>query len=139
MEESSNRFDMAFAEPDNQNETSQGVIQQTNTDNESMTTDGQPYNQRQVLTGGSTEVVSVTGELSDEKLVFKLIYRSDQKQANELIKHLNETKERLDVTNIFDRSGYSPLNYAAYKDRYMAFKALIEFVKKRETELEPSD
>ena len=43
------------------------------------------------------------------------------------------------MTDIFDRGGYSPLNYAAYKDRYMAFRALIDFVKKRESDLDVSD
>ena len=78
-------------------------------------------------------------QLSEEKLVFRLIYRSDQHQADALQQHLNDTKDRIDITNIFDRGGYSPLNYAAYKDRYMAYKALINFVQKRETELDPSD
>ena len=97
-------------------------------DNQSLTTDGQPYNQRRVITAGSTDMVSVGGDLSEEKLVFKLIYRSDQHQADALVQHLNEIKGKIDVTNIFDRTGYSPLNYAAYKDRFMAFKALISHV-----------
>ena len=71
--------------------------------------------------------------------MFRLIYRSDQKQADALIQHLNDTRDKIDVTDIFDRSGYSPLNYSAYKDRYMAFRALVDFVKQREKELDLSD
>ena len=52
------------------------------------------------------------------------------------MQHLNEIKGKIDVTNIFDRTGYSPLNYAAYKDRYMAFKALISHVQQKEKDAE---
>jgi ankyrin repeat protein len=105
-------------------------------DDQSMTTDGQLYGARQVVLTQTShnDIVSASGDQSEEKLVFRLIYRSDQHQADALIQHLNDTKDRIDVTNIFDRGGYSPLNYAAYKDRYMAFKALIDFVKRDESE-----
>ena len=47
---------------------------------------------------------------------------------NELRSHLNATKNQFKVTNIFDKSGYSPLHYAAYKNIDKACQILIEFV-----------
>ena len=47
---------------------------------------------------------------------------------SELRKHLNATKDRFDVLNIYDKSGYSPLHYAAYKNIEKACEILIEFV-----------
>ena len=133
MAQKEEEVDMQFTQVENINELAQSRMTE---DNQSLTTDGQPYNQRRVMTAGSTDVVSVGGDLSEEKLVFKLIYRSDQHQADALVQHLNEIKGKIDVTNIFDRTGYSPLNYAAYKDRYMAFKALISHVQQKEKDVE---
>ncbi len=36
----------------------------------------------------------------------------------DLSKHIEYSKDRYDITNIYDRSGYSPLHFAAYKDSY---------------------
>ena len=69
--------DMQFPVTENVN---QSIFQKENTtdENNSMTTDREPYAANQVLTGVSNEVVSMQGEqLSEEKLVFRLIYRSD--------------------------------------------------------------
>lgn len=139
MVEETDKVEMLFSENDELGQTARDKIKETD-DSQSLTTDGPNYNVRQVLTAGSDSVISMTGEtLSEEKLVFRLIYRSDPNQADALAQHLLETKDKIDITNIYDRGGYSPLNYAAYKDRYMAFKVLIEFVQKREIELDNSE
>lgn len=52
-------------------------------------------------------------ERRDEKLVFKFIQRME---PTELKSHLELTKSKFDVTKIYDRSGYSPLHFAAYKN-----------------------
>ena len=67
---------MQFTSVQNVNELGQ-LRESATEDNQSMTTDGQVYARNRVHTVGSTDVVSVGGDLSEEKLVFKLIYRSD--------------------------------------------------------------
>ncbi len=49
----------------------------------------------------------------DEKLVFKYINRGDERY---LLDHLELVKEKVDLTKIYDRSGYSPLHFAAFKN-----------------------
>lgn len=46
----------------------------------------------------------------------------------ELWNHLNATKDKFNVLNIFDKSGYSPLHYAAYKNIEKACQILIDFI-----------
>ena len=45
--------------------------------------------------------------------MFKYIQRME---PVELRKHLELTKNNFDVTTIYDRTGYSHLNFAAYKN-----------------------
>jgi ankyrin repeat protein len=52
-------------------------------------------------------------ERRDEKLVFKFINRGDEK---ELLEILEQAKDKIDITKIYDRSGYSPLHFAAFKN-----------------------
>lgn len=46
----------------------------------------------------------------------------------ELKAHLQSTKDRFDVTEIYDRSGYSPLHFAAYKNSDKICEILCDFV-----------
>lgn len=61
----------------------------------------------------------------DEKMVFKFINRGDEKQLKE---HLDQVKEKVDLTKIYDRSGYSPLHFAAFKNHDQICKALCDHV-----------
>jgi len=47
---------------------------------------------------------------------------------DELHYHLVKTASKFKVTQIFDRSGYSPLHYAAYKNADKMCEILINFV-----------
>ena len=38
------------------------------------------------------------------------------------------TKEKFNVTQLYDKSGYTPLHYAAYKNIEKACEILIEFI-----------
>jgi ankyrin repeat protein len=49
-------------------------------------------------------------------------------EPTELKHHLEATRERFDVTTIFDRTGYSPLHFAAYKNSDKLCEILCEFV-----------
>ena len=49
-------------------------------------------------------------------------------EPDELKKHLEVSSGRFDVTAIYDRSGYSPLHFAAYKDSFKMCQILCEFV-----------
>lgn len=64
-------------------------------------------------------------ERRDEKLVFKFIQRMD---FSELKHHLNTTKDKFNVTQIYDKSGYTPLHYAAYKNIEKACEILTDFI-----------
>jgi len=68
---------------------------------------------------------SSSNDHRDEKLVFKYIQRLE---ALELKRHLIETESRFDVTEIGDRSGYSPLHFAAYKNSEIMADILCDFV-----------
>lgn len=46
----------------------------------------------------------------------------------ELRYHLVNSQDRIDITKIFDRSGHSPLHYAAYKNLHKVCSILIQFV-----------
>jgi ankyrin repeat protein len=61
-------------------------------------------------------------ERRDEKLVFKYIQRMD---FPELLKHLQNTKDKYDLLALFDKSGYTPMHYAAYKNIDKAVEILI--------------
>jgi len=41
---------------------------------------------------------------------------------------LKKTRYSIDVTQIFDKSGYSPLLYAAYKNISKACEIIVEFL-----------
>ena len=45
----------------------------------------------------------------------------------ELRAHLDATKDRFNVANIYDKSGYTPIHYAAYKNIEKACEILISF------------
>ena len=47
---------------------------------------------------------------------------------SELKQHLGTTRDKLNVTQIYDKSGYSPLHYAAYKNIEKACDVLVEFI-----------
>lgn len=49
----------------------------------------------------------------------------------DLKNHLETTKDKFDVTAIFDRTGYSPLHFAAYKNSDKLCEILCEFVLRR--------
>ena len=67
----------------------------------------------------------LAAEGKDEKLIFKYIQRMD---FDELRAHLNATKDSIDIMKIHDKSGYSPLHYASYKNMYQASKVIIDFL-----------
>ena len=64
-------------------------------------------------------------DLKDEKLVFKYIQRMD---FPELVKHLQNSRDKYDLLSLFDKSGYTPMHYAAYKNIDKAVEILIKFV-----------
>jgi ankyrin repeat protein len=66
----------------------------------------------------------------DEKLVFKFINRGDERY---LLEHLEMVKEKVDVTKIYDRSGYSPLHFAAFKNQEKICNVLCEHALKMNT------
>jgi hypothetical protein len=65
----------------------------------------------------------------DEKLVFKLISKMS---SVDLKTHIFLTQDKYDITKIYDRSGYSPLHFAAYKNSEKICEVLIEFIMVRE-------
>ena len=36
----------------------------------------------------------------------------------ELKNHLEATRNKLDITEVYDKSGYSPIHYASYKNMF---------------------
>ncbi len=64
-------------------------------------------------------------ERKEEKIIFKLIQRSD---ADLLQKHILSTHDKYDLTQIYDQSGYSPLHFAAYKNNFRICELLIEHI-----------
>ena len=42
--------------------------------------------------------------------------------------HLHNTKDSINVLSIYDKSGYTPIMYAAYKNHEGACKILIDFI-----------
>ena len=45
--------------------------------------------------------------------------------------HINATAKAYDITTIYDKSGYSPLHFAAYKNYDRICEILIDFVLQR--------
>jgi hypothetical protein len=69
---------------------------------------------------------SSTDERRDEKNVFKYIQRVE---IHELARHLVATEDRYNLTTIYDRSGYTPLHFATYRNVQDAIEVLIDFVR----------
>ncbi len=61
----------------------------------------------------------------DEKLVFKYIQRVE---CAELARHLRESEGRFELLEIVDKSGYTPLHFATYKNSEKTAMILCEFV-----------
>jgi ankyrin repeat protein len=57
--------------------------------------------------------------------VFKLIQVNNPEG---LKLHLHSSRFKIDITKIYDRSGYTPLHYAGYKDNLSCMKELLDFV-----------
>ena len=49
-------------------------------------------------------------------------------EIGELSRHLIESENKFDVTEIFDKTGYSPLHFAAYKNSEKISEVLCDFV-----------
>jgi ankyrin repeat protein len=64
----------------------------------------------------------------EEKLVFKFISKIN---ATQLKAHIQQTHDKYEITKIFDRSGYSPLHFAAYKNSSKICKILCEYILER--------
>lgn len=58
--------------------------------------------------------------------MFKYIQRME---IGELQRHLIDTESRYDITEIYDKSGYSPLHFAAYKNSEKMAEILMEYVR----------
>ena len=63
--------------------------------------------------------------MKDEKMVYKLIIKMDKL---DLKSHLIQTRNNFDITKVFDKQGYSPLHFAAYKNNEAIAEVLCEFV-----------
>ena len=61
----------------------------------------------------------------DERQLYKLISKQD---FDELALHLKSSRSSVDVTKVFDKSGYTPLLYAAYKNITKACEIIVEFL-----------
>lgn len=68
---------------------------------------------------------SSSDDRREEKLVFKYIQRME---IGELQRHLIDTENKYDITEIYDKSGYSPLHFAAYKNSERIAEILMDFV-----------
>eukprot|EP00347_Sterkiella_histriomuscorum_P018539 403345126 len=86
--------------------------------NQTQTTSNVGQHQQR-FDGGSSD------DRKEEKLVFKLIQRMEIEQLKQ---HLLECEHILDITEIYDRQGYSPLHFAAYKNNEKMAEVLCEFV-----------
>jgi len=64
-------------------------------------------------------------ERREEKFIFKHIQRMN---FAELEKHLRSTRDKFDIMQIYDKSGYTPIHYAAYKNIDRAVEIIIKFV-----------
>jgi hypothetical protein len=57
--------------------------------------------------------------------LYKLISKQD---FEGLALHLKNTRFSIDVTKVFDKSGYTPLLYGAYKNITKACEIIVEFL-----------
>ena len=64
--------------------------------------------------------------VAEDKSIFKFIVKSNETQANLLEQLLSELIQRKkDITNIFDRAGFSTLHFAIFKNKTIAAIKLI--------------
>ena len=63
-------------------------------------------------------------EKREEKFIFKYIQRMD---FGSLESHLRSTRNKFDIMQIYDKSGYTPIHYAAYKNIDRAVEIIIKF------------
>lgn len=70
-------------------------------------------------------------ERREEKLVFKYIQRM---HFSELESHLYATKDKFNLMTIYDKSGFNPLHYSAYKNTDRAVEILINFALSEEAD-----
>ncbi|CDW73662.1 dhhc zinc finger domain containing protein [Stylonychia lemnae] len=75
-------------------------------------------------------------ERRDEKVVYKLIQRCE---TEELKKHLEATAAKFELTAVYDRSGYSPLHYAAFKNIDEICTTLCDYILKRRPASQPAN
>lgn len=61
----------------------------------------------------------------DKTLVYRLIQRHE---ISELESHLINTQDDFDITTLYDKSGYSPLHYAAYRNSFESVQVLCDFL-----------
>jgi ankyrin repeat protein len=54
---------------------------------------------------------------TDEKRVYRLITKSDLNKGQKLKEFLDAIQGRFDITSVVDRSGFTPLSYAIFKDK----------------------
>lgn len=52
----------------------------------------------------------------------------------ELENHLFATKDKIDLLQIYDKSGYTPIHYAAYKNIDKAIEIIIKFALSEEAD-----
>ena len=65
----------------------------------------------------------------EEKNVEKFIYKYIQRQQfQELDNLLRATRDKVEITTIYDKSGYTPIHYAAYKNIEKAVEIIIRFI-----------
>lgn len=64
----------------------------------------------------------------EEKMIYKYIQRCE---TEELKKHLEITTNKFELTEIYDRSGYSPIHYAAFKNIDDICYILCDYILKR--------
>lgn len=69
----------------------------------------------------------------DEKVMYKFISRNE---IEELEEHLQQTGHKFEITEVFDRSGYSPLHFAAFKNMEEICKLLCNYVLTRQPAVE---
>lgn len=69
-------------------------------------------------------------ERRDEKLIYKFIQRNEDV---ELKSHIELCQTKFDITKIFDKSGYSPLHFAAFKNSELMCYILCDFILNRRT------
>ena len=70
-------------------------------------------------------------KVNNERLIFRHIDQiAEGAPADDLADHLDQTKDDLDVTDLFNQDGQNPLHRAADKNCHLAAETLISFFKK---------